>query len=172
MGLVSQVFDQEVLERMPGQLAIGHNRYSTTGSSKVCNAQPVVLMTRLWPLALAHNGNLVNAAELRDSLAPLAGEITSTTDSELIAFALQEAVDSGLGWNAAIRKAAGRCRGAFSLVIGTPDGCSPCATAMASGRWCSACWGNRSRASGWPAARPAASTSSAPASWMTCSPAS
>jgi amidophosphoribosyltransferase len=122
MGLVSQVFDQEVLERMPGQLAVGHNRYSTTGSSKVCNAQPVVLMTRLGPLALAHNGNLVNAAELRVSLDHMAGEFTSTTDSELIAFALQEAVDSGLGWNAAIRAAAARCRGAFSLVIGTPDG--------------------------------------------------
>jgi len=122
MGLVSQVFDQEMLERMPGQLAVGHNRYSTTGSSKVCNAQPVVLMTRLGPLALAHNGNLVNAAELRVSLDHLAGEFTSTTDSELIAFALQVAVDSGLGWNAAIRAAAARCRGAFSLVIGTPDG--------------------------------------------------
>jgi amidophosphoribosyltransferase len=122
MGLVSQVFDQDVLERMPGDLAIGHNRYSTTGSSKVCNAQPVVLMTRLGPLALAHNGNLVNAAQLRSELDHLAGEFTSTTDSELIAFALQQAVDSGLDWNAAIRQAAGRCRGAFSLTIGTPEG--------------------------------------------------
>ena len=81
MGLVSQVFDQDVLERMPGELAIGHNRYSTTGSSKVCNAQPVVLMSRLGPFALAHNGNLVNAADLRESLSDLAGEFTSTTDS-------------------------------------------------------------------------------------------
>ncbi|MCP9828323.1 amidophosphoribosyltransferase [Synechococcus sp. L2F] len=122
MGLVSQVFDQDVLERMPGDLAIGHNRYSTTGSSRVCNAQPVVLMTRLGPFGLAHNGNLVNANELREALDHLAGEFTSTTDSELIAFALQEAVDGGLGWSAAIRQAAGRCRGAFSLAIGTPDG--------------------------------------------------
>ncbi|MEB3263973.1 MAG: amidophosphoribosyltransferase [Synechococcus sp.] len=122
MGLVSQVFDQQVLERLPGTLAIGHNRYSTTGSSKVCNAQPVVLMTRLGPFALAHNGNLVNAAELRHSLEHLAEEITSTTDSELIAFALQQAVEAGLDWDAAIRQAAGQCRGAFSLVIGTPDG--------------------------------------------------
>ena len=122
MGLVSQVFDQEVLDRMPGDLAIGHNRYSTTGSSKVCNAQPVVLNTRLGPLALAHNGNLVNAAELRQDLAHMAGEFTSTTDSELIAFALQEAIQGGLGWSEAIRAAAARCRGAFSLVIGTPEG--------------------------------------------------
>jgi len=123
MGLVSQVFDQDILERLQGNLAIGHNRYSTTGSSKVCNAQPVVLMTRLGPCALAHNGNLVNAAELRASLEHMAGEFMSTTDSELIAFALQQSVDEGMGWNAAIRAAAARCRGAFSLVIGTPDGC-------------------------------------------------
>jgi amidophosphoribosyltransferase len=122
MGLVSQVFDQDVLARMPGELAIGHNRYSTTGSSRVCNAQPVVLMTRLGPFALAHNGNLVNATELRASLEHLSGEFTSTTDSELIAFALQEAVDAGLGWGEAIRRAVARCRGAFSLVIGTPQG--------------------------------------------------
>jgi amidophosphoribosyltransferase len=122
MGLVSQVFDQQILERLPGELAVGHNRYSTTGSSKVCNAQPVVLMTRLGPFALAHNGNLVNAAQLRASLDHLSGEFTSTTDSELIAFALQQGVDSGLGWSAAIRAAASRCQGAFSLVIGTPEG--------------------------------------------------
>ena len=122
MGLVSQVFDQAVLERLTGDLAIGHNRYSTTGSSKVCNAQPVVLMTRLGPFALAHNGNLVNAGELREDLAAIASELTSTTDSELIAFALQQAVNRGLEWDGAIRAAAERCRGAFSLVIGTPDG--------------------------------------------------
>ena len=128
MGLVSQVFDQEVLERLPGDLAIGHNRYSTTGSSKVCNAQPVVLMTRLGPFALAHNGNLVNAADLNRSIAATAlatataVEFTSTTDSELIAFALQQAVDGGLEWQAAIVAAASLCKGAFSLVIGTPEG--------------------------------------------------
>jgi amidophosphoribosyltransferase len=124
MGLVSQVFDQAVLERLSGHLAIGHNRYSTTGSSKACNAQPVVLNTRLGPFAFAHNGNLVNAGELRQAIAadtPEA-EFTSTTDSELIAFAIQQAVNDGQGWDAAIREAAGRCRGAFSLVIGTPEG--------------------------------------------------
>ncbi|MCP9775552.1 amidophosphoribosyltransferase [Cyanobium sp. WAJ14-Wanaka] len=122
MGLVSQVFDQDMLERMQGQLAIGHNRYSTTGSSKVCNAQPVVLMTRLGPFALAHNGNLVNAPELRQKLADIANELTSTTDSELIAFCLQKAVNEGKDWDGALRSAAGCCRGAFSLVIGTPVG--------------------------------------------------
>ena len=81
MGLVSQVFDQSVLERLPGQLAIGHNRYSTTGSSKACNAQPVLLNTRLGPLAFAHNGNLVNAGDLREAIAADIPEVefTSTT---------------------------------------------------------------------------------------------
>ena len=122
MGLVSQVFDQDVLARMPGDLAIGHNRYSTTGSSRVCNAQPVVLMTRLGAFALAHNGNLVNAAELRQVVDDGQAEFTSTTDSELIAFALQQAVDRGLDWPEAIRAALQLCKGAFSLVIGTPNG--------------------------------------------------
>ena len=84
MGLVSQVFDQEVLERMPGDLAIGHNRYSTTGSSRICNAQPVVLMTRLGPFALAHNGNLVNAARLRRRLEAEGAIFQSTSDTEVI----------------------------------------------------------------------------------------
>ena len=122
MGLVSQVFDQAVLERLVGDLAIGHNRYSTTGSSKVCNAQPVLLMTRLGALALAHNGNLVNAAELRQSLLEHTDQFNSTTDSELIAFAIQQEVNRGLDWDGAIRAAAARCKGAFSLVIGTPAG--------------------------------------------------
>ena len=122
MGLVSQVFDQDVLARMPGDLAIGHNRYSTTGSSRVCNAQPVVLMTRLGAFALAHNGNLVNAAELRKAVDDGQVEFTSTTDSELIAFAVQQAVERGLDWSDAIRAALELCKGAFSLVIGTPEG--------------------------------------------------
>ena len=122
MGLVSQVFDQDVLARMPGDLGIGHNRYSTTGSSKVCNAQPVVLMTRLGAFALAHNGNLVNASDLRRVVDNGQVEFTSTTDSELIAFAIQQAVNGGLGWKAGIESALNLCKGAFSLVIGTPEG--------------------------------------------------
>ncbi|QNJ07495.1 amidophosphoribosyltransferase [Synechococcus sp. Minos11] len=121
MGLVSQVFDQDVLERMPGDLAVGHTRYSTTGSSRVCNAQPLVLMTRLGPFALAHNGNLVNAMQLRDQLQQQGCQATGTTDSELIAFAVQAQVEAGLDWDEAIKAAARQCQGAFSLVIGTPD---------------------------------------------------
>ena len=101
MGLVSQVFDQDVLARMPGDLAIGHNRYSTTGSSRVCNAQPVVLMTRLGAFALAHNGTRI--ARERGSVDDGQTEFTSTTDSELIAFAVQQAVDRGLDWTPPLR---------------------------------------------------------------------
>ena len=122
MGLVSQVFDQDVLARMSGDLSIGHNRYSTTGSSRVCNAQPVVLMTRLGAFALAHNGNLVNAKELRELVDDGKTEFISTTDSELIAFAVQQAVNGGLDWRSGIEAALKLCQGAFSLVIGTPAG--------------------------------------------------
>ena len=122
MGLVSQVFDQDVLARMFGDLSIGHNRYSTTGSSRVCNAQPVVLMTRLGAFALAHNGNLVNTKELRVLVDDGKTEFTSTTDSELIAFAVQQAVNRGLDWRSGIEAALKLCQGAFSLVIGTPAG--------------------------------------------------
>ena len=66
MGLVSQVFDDHILTTLPGHIAVGHTRYSTTGSSRVCNAQPAVVPTRLGDLALAHNGNLVNAPILRE----------------------------------------------------------------------------------------------------------
>jgi amidophosphoribosyltransferase len=127
MGLVSQVFDQDVLARMPGLLAVGHNRYSTTGSSRVCNAQPVVLMTRLGPFALAHNGNLVNAAELRQRVDDGQAEFTSTTDSELIALAIQQAVERGLDWQPAITEA----------------------VAMASGPWCMGALARPVMGTGW-----------------------
>ncbi len=122
MGLVSQVFDDHVLQELPGHIAVGHTRYSTTGSSHVCNAQPAVVPTRLGDLALAHNGNLVNAADLRDELLQRNHDLVTTTDSEMIAFALAEAINDGYNWVSAAEKAFNRCQGAFSLVIGTPEG--------------------------------------------------
>ena len=122
MGLVSQVFNRNILAGLPGELAIGHTRYSTTGSSHVCNAQPVVLMTRLGPMAMAHNGNLVNTAELSQAMAERGMECVSSTDSELIALLIQEAVDGGADWPEALTRAASCCRGAYSLGIGTPAG--------------------------------------------------
>jgi amidophosphoribosyltransferase len=122
MGLVSQVFNEENLSGLKGSLAIGHNRYSTTGSSRVANAQPIVVETRLGPLALAHNGNLVNTDRLRQELQASGIHLTSTSDSECIARAIAQAVSTGLEWQEATQKALNRCQGAFSLVIGTPKG--------------------------------------------------
>jgi amidophosphoribosyltransferase len=122
MGLVSQVFDDEILRQLPGQWAVGHTRYSTTGSSRMVNAQPAVVETRLGQLALTHNGNLVNAAELREELLERDHDLVTTTDSEQIAFAIAEAVNDGLDWTEAAIKAFKRCDGAFSLAIATPRG--------------------------------------------------
>lgn len=121
MGLVSQVFNETILAEMRGSLAIGHNRYSTTGSSKVCNAQPIVVNTRLGDFSLAHNGNLVNATELRGELSAQGHALESTTDSEGIAFAVSEAVEEGQDWQDAIITALRRCHGAFSLVMAMPN---------------------------------------------------
>src|SRR4051794_20253510 len=66
MGLVPQVFQAESLEKLQGQMAVGHTRYSTTGSSSLKNAQPLTIDCKRGPIAIAHNGNLTNAAQLRD----------------------------------------------------------------------------------------------------------
>jgi amidophosphoribosyltransferase len=122
MGLVSQVFDQEVLTQLPGSLSVGHTRYSTTGSSRVVNAQPVVVETRLGALALAHNGNLVNTPALREEVLQRDCNLLSTTDSELVAWAIAQEVATGKDWLEGSISACQRCLGAFSFVIGTPDG--------------------------------------------------
>lgn len=123
MGLVSHVFSEAILNQLPGTLAVGHTRYSTTGSSRVVNAQPAVVETRLGKLALAHNGNLVNTATFRDSLQKeYNSTFVTTTDSEAIAVAIGEEINSGKGWLDGAIAAFNRCQGAFSLVIGTPAG--------------------------------------------------
>jgi amidophosphoribosyltransferase len=122
MGLVSQVFNEGILQQLPGDLAVGHTRYSTTGSSRVVNAQPAVVETRLGSLALAHNGNLVNTAQLREELLQSNAQLLTTTDSEMIAIAIAEAVNAGKDWLEAAASAFHRCQGAFSLAIATPVG--------------------------------------------------
>ncbi|MBM0743197.1 amidophosphoribosyltransferase [Phormidium sp. CLA17] len=122
MGLVSQVFNETILNTLVGELAVGHTRYSTTGTSRVVNAQPALVPTRLGSLALAHNGNLVNTSILREELLRNHHNLITSTDSELIAFAIAEAVDSGKNWLEASITAFNRCQGAFSLVVGTPAG--------------------------------------------------
>jgi amidophosphoribosyltransferase len=109
MGLVSQVFDERRLRSLRGDVAIGHTRYSTTGGSQWANAQPLVHHGKARTVALAHNGNLVNAAELRSEWPALG----STTDSEVIA-ALLAAYDEPLE-HAAVRTME-RLEGAYSVV--------------------------------------------------------
>ena len=119
MGLVVQVFSEEDLASLPGHLAIGHNRYSTTGSSKVCNAQPIVVDTDLGQFALGHNGNLVNTNQLIEQLARHGDEMESSTDSEVIARLMASA--PGLDWETRIARVLRRLQGAFSLVMATPE---------------------------------------------------
>src|SRR6188474_1170795 len=84
MGQVSDIFKERALKRLPGARALGHTRYSTAGKSVIANAQPIVVKTSMGPLALVHNGNLVNAMEIRDRL-ELEGSIFQTTsDTEVI----------------------------------------------------------------------------------------
>src|SRR5438128_10156537 len=85
MGLVSQVFDEDDLSYLPGRFAIGHTRYSTTGSSQLCNAQPFRVSGPNGQLALGHNGNIVNAQEMRDELAREGVDFATGSDSEVIA---------------------------------------------------------------------------------------
>lgn len=122
MGLVSQVFNESILNNLPGKIAVGHTRYSTTGSSLQANAQPAVINTRLGKLALAHNGNLVNTVELREELNKRNCEFITTTDSEMIALMMGKEVDSGKNWVEAAISAFKWCKGAYSLVIGTSVG--------------------------------------------------
>ena len=84
MGLVSQIFNGEVLHGLAGSMAIGHTRYSTTGSSHIRNAQPLTGNCRLGQIAIAHNGNLTNAAKVRDELEAEGLMFQTTVDSEII----------------------------------------------------------------------------------------
>jgi amidophosphoribosyltransferase len=114
MGLVSEVFDIEAIGKLPGCHAIGHVRYSTTGSSELKNAQPCFVETAHGPIAFAHNGNLVNAAELRHEL-EVAGSIFQTTmDTEVIAHLYARSRKPKL--HERIVDALSRVRGAYSLV--------------------------------------------------------
>lgn len=122
MGLVSQVFSEEILSQLPGEVAVGHTRYSTTGSSLKENAQPVVLDSRLGKLALAHNGNLVNVVELRQHLAAREANFITSTDSEMIALAIADEVNQGKDWIQGAISAFKLCHGAYSLAIATPEG--------------------------------------------------
>ncbi len=113
MGLVSQVFGQDELERLKGTRAVGHTRYSTTGSSTVKNAQPFVVDCFRGQLAIAHNGNLINADVLRDELERKGSIFQTTADSEIILHLLAQPSRNGGNILTALR----RIEGAFSLII-------------------------------------------------------
>ena len=120
MGLVSEAFADGGIEQLPGALAIGHTRYSTTGASEPCNAQPLLVSGRNGPLAVAHNGNIVNSAPLRERLQSEHGCVfQTTTDSEVIAHLLVNA--PGATWHDRLFYGMRYMNGAFSLTLLTPN---------------------------------------------------
>src|SRR5437773_864414 len=117
MGLVSQIFDSEKLHALVGEMAVGHTRYSTTGSSQLSNAQPMTVNSSKGQLAIAHNGNLTNAAELRDVLESTGLPFQTTVDSENILMLLAQPTLGGKENN--LVQTVRRIEGAYSLVIMT-----------------------------------------------------
>ena len=120
LGLVSEVFKEENLHRMTGDIGLGHVRYSTTGASVAENAQPLVLSYIKGTLALAHNGNLINAPELRWELVQNGAVFHTTTDSELIAFHIARERVHTRSVEEAVQRTAEKIKGAYGLVIMSP----------------------------------------------------
>ena len=118
-GLVSHVFTNETLKPLTGYHSIGHTRYSTTGSSNEKNIQPFLVETMHGPLALAHNGNIVNTPELRDELLSRGFGLTATSDSEVMTLMLAAA--GGRTWEERVERTLPAWKGAFSLVLLAAD---------------------------------------------------
>jgi amidophosphoribosyltransferase len=120
MGLVGQVFSEPDLGVLGGRAAIGHTRYSTTGSSRIQNAQPMVVSAQhLGELAIGHNGNCINARDLRDELARDGVRFATSSDTEVVAQMI--ANENGATWDERLVRALPKLRGAWSLVILTPS---------------------------------------------------
>ena len=115
MGLVADIFSSDVINRLEGTAAIGHNRYSTTGSTSLKNCQPLVVEYAGGGLALAHNGNLVNFAELRERLETNGSLFQSSSDSEVIIHLIAGSHAPTLAERVA--EALAQVRGAYSLVV-------------------------------------------------------
>ena len=117
LGLVSQVFDEETLERLDGasSMAIGHTRYSTTGSNSLPNVQPVYAGSDLGELMLGHNGNLVNATSLRDELTEQGVEFVTASDTEVLARLIAHA--PGRSWAQRVEHAFHRATGAYTFTM-------------------------------------------------------
>ncbi|MBA3658707.1 MAG: amidophosphoribosyltransferase [Gemmatimonadales bacterium] len=115
MGLVSENFEESSLSRLPGDVAVGHTRYSTTGSTVLANAQPCSANTRCGPLAIAHNGNLINAGELKRELVEQGAIFSSSSDTEVLVHLIARS-DAG-NIEDQIRDALEQVDGAYSLII-------------------------------------------------------
>lgn len=120
MGLVNEVFDSESMEKLAGDIGVGHVRYSTAGGSTRENAQPLVLNYIKGTLALAHNGNLINAPELRDELAHDGVIFQTTIDSEVIAYHIARERVHTPSVERAVAGAMKKLKGAYSLVVMSP----------------------------------------------------
>lgn len=120
MGLVNEVFTGKQLEAMKGDIGVGHVRYSTAGSSTRENAQPLVLNYVKGTLALAHNGNLINAKELRKDLEYTGAIFQTTIDSEVIAYYIARERLNSQSAEEAVRRACQRLKGAYALVVTSP----------------------------------------------------
>lgn len=119
LGLVSQVFSEEIIQSLPGYVALAHVRYSTTGGNKLPNVQPMAGEHRGVPFALAHNGNLVNARTLREELEAAGHEFTGTSDTQVIVKLISASAADTI--EDAIAEAMGKMQGAYSLGIVTPE---------------------------------------------------
>jgi amidophosphoribosyltransferase len=119
MGLVTQIFNEDILSSLTGDIAVAHTRYSTTGSSELCNAQPIFTNSSEGQMALAHNGNLVNASQVRQSLESLGRDFTTSMDTEVIGKVLEVLNERPL--EEALLETMRRVQGAYSLVMMTKD---------------------------------------------------
>ncbi len=120
IGLIAQIFNSASLEKLHGRYAIGHTRYSTTGSSSIRNAQPFMIETIHGPLAVGHNGNLVNSPQLRQRLLENGVGLSASSDSEVLTMML--ARTQGSSWEQRIKACMQDWVGAYSVVILTRDG--------------------------------------------------
>src|SRR3954469_20868398 len=119
MGLVMDIFNEQTLTQLPGSIAIGHNRYSTTGDSALLNAQPIRVDCNKGMIALSHNGNLVNANDIRSRLEKAGSIFQTTSDTEVVVHLIAQSKELTLA--DAISDALRRLEGAFSLVMMTRD---------------------------------------------------
>jgi amidophosphoribosyltransferase len=119
MGLVADIFTEDQLSRIRGTLAIGHTRYSTTGDSALLNAQPIMVQSNKGMIALAHNGNLTNAGEIRARMEAQGSIFQTSSDTEVIVHLIAQSREQTLP--EAIADALRRVEGAFSLVMISPD---------------------------------------------------